>query len=147
MAKSQRFNNSLVRCGNSATIACTCGTDTICTLSTTKDVFVTPSGLVDCPAPCAGGVAAFFNGNTFQCVWSPAPPWWVWTNGTYQITVFCTLGTTINVSIINLNGLETYFLQAVLGTILPQTVLNAHAACGFPGPAVCCKFGQVVVDQ
>ena len=161
MAKAQRFNNKLVRCGNAITTACTCGEApcvTICDLDTANDVLVTfDNDMSDCddlghPCNCPSGCICegVFNGNSFQCVWNGGVNAWVYTLGNTTVFVQCYVGTQLYVlAESGTPGSNNCFLGALPAKCLPQTipsVFDESHNCDIGGSWGCALFGNATVS-
>ena len=156
MAKAQRFNNKLVRCGDAATIACTCGglncKGSVCDISHGCDLNVFFEGISDCDdgSPDCIGVEceATFNGNTFLCTWDGAfggVGYWTFDDGNILVIVNCTAGD-MWVWAMDDNTIDNnncFYQYNIAAAILPQTLDSTldeadcvvNEACGYEGTA------------
>jgi len=123
MAKAQRFNNKLVRCGDAATVACTCAAapcTTICNLETASDVDVYFEDITDCGL---GGCFAKTHTKTFLCTWDGAF-WSHTTPANDWVGVRCFGG---NMQVYYLLSTAALCFSSVnVADCLPQTVKNQN---------------------
>lgn len=122
--------NNRLEARNVAAGCCVC--DTPCNLSTSEDINVTFSSIVNCPSESGCDT---FNGNTYTCVWESVNNWWRYYNaGTSTFVVVDCTTNPWQVSCGYYTPLSACFYAGNLSDCLTANISNGYADSGDCSP-------------